>query len=107
MEKGEDFLEENEVKVAQKSKERDTISEQNQKSRMTQLIRTSSRCDKCSRFDPFVSHLISSLNDQILEVSIVAQAVKHPISIHEDAGLISGLSQWVKHPALQMQLGSI
>ena len=67
MEKGEDFLEENEVKVAQKSKERDTISEQNQKSRMTQLIRTSSRCDKCSRFDPFVSHLISSLNDQILE----------------------------------------
>ena len=33
-------------------------------------------------------------------VPIVAQRVKNPISIHEDADLIPGLSQWVKDPVL-------
>ena len=34
-------------------------------------------------------------------VSTVAQRVKNPTSIHEDAGLIPGLTQWVKDPVLQ------
>ena len=33
-------------------------------------------------------------------VSIVAQQVTNPASIHEDAGLIPGLAQWVKDLAL-------
>ena len=32
-------------------------------------------------------------------VPIVAQQVKNPTSIHEDAGLIPGLTQWVEYPA--------
>ena len=38
----------------------------------------------------------------IIGVPIVAQWVKNPTSVHEDAGLIAGFTQWVK----EMQLGS-
>ena len=33
-------------------------------------------------------------------IPTVAQWVKNPTNIHEDAGLITSLAQWVKDPAL-------
>ena len=33
-------------------------------------------------------------------VLVMAQRVKNPSSIHEDEGLIPGLNEWVKDPAL-------
>ena len=38
----------------------------------------------------------SVFKNLIYEVPIVAQQVKNLTSIHEDAGLIPGLTQWVK-----------
>ena len=35
-----------------------------------------------------------------LGVTYVAQRVKNTASVHEDVGLIPGLAQWVKDPAL-------
>ena len=40
-------------------------------------------------------------------VPVVAQQIKNPTSDHKDMGLIPGLAQWDKNPALlQTQLGS-
>ena len=38
--------------------------------------------------------------DSLFRAPIVAQWVKDPTSIHEEAGFIPGLTQWVKDPAL-------
>ena len=39
---------------------------------------------------------IAPQKEEVLGVPIVAQKVENPASIHEDAGSIPGLDQWVK-----------
>ena len=48
---------------------------------------------------------IITLNVNGLDVPTVAQQIKNLISIHEDVGLIPGLTQWVKYPALLQAAG--
>ena len=43
---------------------------------------------------------LSKHQNQTQGVTIVAQQVQNSTSIHEDSGLIPGLTQWVKIPVL-------
>ena len=44
--------------------------------------------------------MIDTTEIQRIGVPTVAQQVKNPTSIHEDADLTTSLAQWVKDPAL-------
>ena len=42
------------------------------------------------------NYMFKKVNPKIFGVLIMAQLIKNPISIHEDAGWVPGLTQWVK-----------
>ena len=44
--------------------------------------------------------MIFPFKNMFSEVPVMAQWVTNPASIHEDAGMAPGLTQWVKDPAL-------
>ena len=49
----------------------------------------------------------TTVHEDISGVPIVAQRVKGPASIHEDSGLIPGLTQWAKDSALPQAAGKL
>ena len=50
----------------------------------------------------FRTHIIEIRKYECIAVPIMAQLVKNPTSIHGEEGLIPGLDQWVKDPALPL-----
>ena len=51
-------------------------------------------------FANFSARVLFLFKDIYVRVSIAAQQLINPASIHEDTGSIPGLAQWVKDPAL-------
>ena len=53
---------------------------------------------QCVKHTRIISKLVEK--KVIMGVPVVAQQVKNPTSIHEDAGLFPDFAQWVKDPVL-------